>query len=82
MKMIPNNSSSNSSSAVSIDNAVSIVSNVKSTGEKLEAIKDRARDMYEARAYVHWYEKYGVEEDDFEAAFESVECTVEAYRRM
>ena len=39
----------------------------------------RATALYEARAYVHWYERAGLERDDFAAAFDAVHAVVQEY---
>jgi len=36
--------------------------------------------MYEHRAYLHWYEKYGVVAEDFDRAFSVLENVVLDYR--
>jgi hypothetical protein len=37
--------------------------------------------MYDARAYVHWYRRYGVAEPQFERAFAALGAIIAAYSR-
>lgn len=41
-----------------------------------------ARPMLDAKAYLHWYEKYGVDEWHFEEAMETIQSVVESYREV
>ena len=41
--------------------SLTVASNYSSIVEKLEHIVDCAQQKYTARAYVHWYEKHGLE---------------------
>ena len=38
--------------------------------------------MFNAKAYLHWYERYGVTADHFQEAFESVQQICDDYRWM
>lgn len=42
----------------------------------------KAGVMREARAYLHWYERFGIEAEDFEAAFETSRRVVEDYEAL
>lgn len=42
----------------------------------------KACQLYEARAYVHQYERYGLSCADFQEAFEVVEGMLERYRAL
>ncbi len=39
----------------------------------------RGRVLLSSRAYCHYYNSMGIEDEDFEAAFEALECTIDAY---
>jgi hypothetical protein len=40
-----------------------VVSNRSSVVEPVWHVLNRARDKFRSRAYLHWYEKYGVESE-------------------
>ena len=42
----------------------------------------QARLMYEERAYLHWYEKYGCEEDTFKEAFDVMQTIIDDYASL
>ena len=48
----------------------------------LKEMLETARSKYKAKAYLHWYYKYGMEEDDFLRAFENIEMIVDNYRYL
>ncbi|CAN0535804.1 unnamed protein product, partial [Laminaria digitata] len=48
----------------------------------LERAIGRSRGMYGAGAYVHQYQKFGAEREDFEEAFLGVGQAVENYRSL
>ena len=48
----------------------------------LREISKVARSKFKAKAYLHWFMKYGMETDDFEQAFESVNQIVDNYYGM
>lgn len=45
----------------------------------LESVLQQASKMYEERAYLHWYEKYGCEEDTFKEAFDTTRTIIDNY---
>jgi hypothetical protein len=34
---------------------------------------------YHAKAYLHWYKQYGIEDEDFVSSFDSLRGVVDAY---
>ena len=48
----------------------------------LRDIASIARSKYKAKAYLHWFMKFGMENEDFEKAFEVVEGIVDNYYGM
>ncbi|CAE1265252.1 TUBD [Acanthosepion pharaonis] len=48
----------------------------------LQMALDKAKAMYTAKAYLHWYWKYGADKSDFEKAFEATEIIIENYREV
>ena len=45
----------------------------------IETVIQKAHAMYREKAYVHWYEKYGCEQDTFREAFEGLQTVLENY---
>eukprot|EP00904_Undaria_pinnatifida_P009786 jgi/Undpi1/5938/HiC_scaffold_2.g01212.m1 len=45
----------------------------------LEDVLTRAETKFNARAYLHWYHRYGLEDEDFLAAFEGVRTVERGY---
>lgn len=60
--------------------ALGILSNRTHVVGSLEHIQQRAEVMYRERAYLHWYEREGIEKEDFMAAFENLDRVVEEYK--
>eukprot|EP00054_Salpingoeca_dolichothecata_P009558 m.53866 g.53866 ORF g.53866 m.53866 type:complete len:238 (+) comp18447_c0_seq2:29-742(+) len=56
-----------------------VAANVSSIAMDFEHITNRVSEMLAAKAYLHWYAKYGLEEADFEIAQNSVTDIVKAY---
>lgn len=48
----------------------------------LEHISEIAKSKFKAKAYLHWYVKYGLEEEDFRLAFENVNTIIDNYSYM
>lgn len=48
----------------------------------LEHCVGRAAALLEARAYLHWYERFGVTAEHLTVALESVQATADAYRAL
>ena len=45
----------------------------------LETVVHQAGLMYKERAYLHWYERYGCEEDTFKEAFDVTQTIIDSY---
>ena len=48
----------------------------------MQEVLDISRSKYKAKAYLHWYYKYGLEEEDFTKAFENIEMIIDNYTYM
>ena len=60
--------------------SMTCVSNRTEAPALLCRLHNKVAEMFEASAYLHWYEEAGCDRDQFVEAFASVERTVEAYR--
>ncbi len=45
----------------------------------LNGIKEKSTNKYKNRAYLHWYSKYGIDEEYFEKAFDNINTVIDAY---
>ncbi|CAM9696334.1 unnamed protein product, partial [Laminaria digitata] len=45
----------------------------------LGGVLARAEPKFKARAYLHWYHRYGLEDEDFLAAFEGLRTVERGY---
>jgi hypothetical protein len=59
-----------------------IIANRLSIAYILREISSIARSKYKAKAYLHWFMKFGMENEDFEKAFETVNGIVDSYYGM
>lgn len=58
---------------------LTVCSNHSSVSCLLGHVVQRARDMLQARAYLHWYQRFGVEESDFQQALDTCCSVIEEY---
>ncbi|XP_078072030.1 tubulin delta chain-like isoform X2 [Mustelus asterias] len=59
--------------------SLTICANHSSVSDYMQLVLEKARTMYDAHAYLHWYWKHGCEEGDFLQAFETLDSVVEEY---
>ncbi|XP_041104101.1 tubulin beta chain-like isoform X3 [Polyodon spathula] len=60
--------------------SLTVCSNHSSVTDLLQRVGERAHDMFQARAYLHWYHRYGCEDQDFLQAFDALRTVTEEYR--
>ncbi|VDI28274.1 Hypothetical predicted protein [Mytilus galloprovincialis] len=60
--------------------SITVASNSESIVEYLETVYERSRVKFAAKAYLHWYNKYGVTNEEFEEAFDVVEDIIQNYK--
>lgn len=60
--------------------SLTVGSNYSNIIPQLEAMLQSSRTKLEARAYLHWYEKYGCTREDFLEAFDNIQTVVDAYK--
>lgn len=60
--------------------SLTVASNSQSVVEYMESVYDRSKVKFNARAYLHWYTKYGTTSDDFEEAFEVIQDIIDNYK--
>ncbi|KAM9163517.1 uncharacterized protein ACDP82_001297 [Pangshura tecta] len=56
--------------------------NHSSSAELLQQVVARAEAMYETNAYLHWYWRYGCEEEDFQQASETLCSVADDYSQL
>ncbi|XP_030052805.1 tubulin delta chain isoform X3 [Microcaecilia unicolor] len=59
--------------------SLTVCANHSSAVDLLKWVMEKSRIMYEARAYLHWYWKYGCEEEDFRQAFDTLHSVINNY---
>ncbi|XP_078396990.1 tubulin delta chain-like [Cetorhinus maximus] len=59
--------------------SLTICANHSSVSDFMQHVLEKARTMYDAHAYLHWYWKHGCEEGDFLQAFEILDSVVKEY---
>ncbi|KAM9307768.1 tubulin delta chain-like [Gastrophryne carolinensis] len=59
--------------------SLTVCANHSSAADLLGGVLSKARAMYESGAYLHWYRRYGCEDQDFRDAFSFVGGAAEEY---
>lgn len=78
-----NQQSTTKSAATSQTNlSISIAANRNKCVDYLSGVLTRSEEKYNARAYLHWYEKYEIGSEQFEFAFESLKRVINAYNEF
>ena len=62
--------------------AASLVANSQSMIRPVERVTARGFEMFQSRAYVHQYTKFGLEEEDFLGAFAQLEDAIGRYKGL
>ncbi|XP_053569698.1 tubulin delta chain-like [Bombina bombina] len=62
--------------------SLTVCANHSNAADLMKSVIQRAQAMYEARAYLHWFNKYGCEDEDFQMAFDTLKCVVEEYSQL
>ena len=62
------------------DKSITVCANTTRHLPLVQRLSYRGREMFRSRAFVHWFTRFGVEEDDFYDVFESLDKVVNAYR--
>ncbi|ETW01220.1 hypothetical protein H310_06809 [Aphanomyces invadans] len=73
-------------SASALDGAssssITVCSNGTNVVPTVETLLARARHQFQARAYLHWFAKYGIDCDDFTDSFERTQAIVDEYSAL
>ena len=64
------------------EKTASLLSNCQTPVLSLDAVTHKAWDMFAMRAYVHWYTRYGMEEEEFIDSFACLEQVVQNYKTL
>ena len=64
------------------ERAASLVANSQSMIRPVERVTARGFEMFQSRAYVHQYTKFGLEEEDFLGAFAQLEDAIGRYKGL
>jgi tubulin delta len=63
------------------DKSITVCANTTRHIPVMQRLSSRGREMFRSRAFVHWFTRFGIEEDDFFDVFESLDRVVDAYGR-
>ena len=61
---------------------MSLLSNTSVVTPYLEAVREKSCEMLKSNAYLHWYQKYGVERDTFERALDCLQDIIDSYNQL
>ena len=61
---------------------MSLLSNTSLVTPYLETVQEKSSKMLQSKAYLHWYQKYGVERETFESALDSLQTTIDSYSNL
>nr|DBA25348.1 TPA: hypothetical protein GDO54_012886 [Pyxicephalus adspersus] len=62
--------------------SLTVCANHSSAGDLVSGIVGKSHTMYNAGGYLHWYRRYGCEDEDFQAAFNTLDSVVEEYNSL
>ncbi|OCT75369.1 hypothetical protein XELAEV_18030548mg [Xenopus laevis] len=62
--------------------SLTVCANHSSAADLMRRVIHRAQAMYEAQAYLHWYQQYGCEKEDFQEAFHTLQSVAEDYSKL
>ncbi|KAG8546514.1 hypothetical protein GDO81_018767 [Engystomops pustulosus] len=62
--------------------SLTVCANHSSAADLLSRAGTKARTMYRSGAYLHWYRRYGCEDDDFQTCFDTLDSVVDEYRGL
>ncbi|XP_072031063.1 tubulin delta chain-like [Amphiura filiformis] len=60
--------------------SITVCANSSSIVEYTESVFKRAQDMFQAKAYLHWYQRYGCDETTFLESFETLNGVINEYK--
>ncbi|ELU02208.1 hypothetical protein CAPTEDRAFT_136680 [Capitella teleta] len=61
------------------NSSLSVAANCGLITRHLQQTIVKARQKYDARAYLHWYEKYNCRQENFDEAFEALQFAIDQY---
>lgn len=59
--------------------SLTVCANNSTIVEHAQSVLQRSQDMFQAKAYLHWYQRYGCDETSFSEAFETLESVINDY---
>lgn len=62
--------------------SLTLATNRNKCVDYLRDVVNKATLKYSAKAYLHWYEKYNIKEDEFKIAFDNVRNIIDSYEMM
>ncbi|XP_044150372.1 tubulin delta chain-like isoform X1 [Bufo gargarizans] len=62
--------------------SLTVCANHSSAADLMSSVVSKAQTMYDAGAYLHWYRRYGCEDDHFQMSFDILNSVVDEYRGL
>jgi hypothetical protein len=63
-------------------NSLTIATNRNRCVDYLKQVEEKSLEKYKARAYLHWYNKFNINDDHFENSFENIRNIIDNYNYM
>jgi hypothetical protein len=63
-------------------NSLTIATNRNKCVDYLREVEEKSLEKYKAKAYLHWYHKFNINNDHFENSFENIRNIIENYNYM
>lgn len=61
---------------------MSLLSNTSSVTPYLNCVLEKSEKMLQAKAYLHWYQRYGIETETLESAFDNLRTIIDSYNNL
>ena len=61
---------------------ITSLTNSNSVVSFFKTVQERSSLMYESKAYLHWYNKYGVDSDEFDSNFHHLYSLIDTYTSL
>ncbi|CAK8671999.1 unnamed protein product [Clavelina lepadiformis] len=60
--------------------SLTVCANVTASADYCQRVLEKSKLMFDNKAYLHWYNRHGTEENDFIAAFTTIETIIKEYK--
>lgn len=81
-KHVISDDKNNNTKSINCSSSLTIATNRNKCVEYLKEIMNKAHLKYSAKAYLHWYWKFNITNENFDIAFENVKQIIDSYELM